>query len=365
MNMIRKTAEIPVQTNDFFSGTHKAETVKSKENGSLMGAAMKSSESHPNHCEDRYSVMADMVAVYDGVGGSFKGEEAAKLAKSEVESRVVKLPEQKTPELLAASLRQILKATSEEIYKKTALKTDGTRSGKKEMASTVALLKIWKGKAGERKAVIAHVGDSRVYRLRNGELTCLTQDDVDSEAILPDAIKRGEITVERAQEIRDIYDNLEYEKELSGLNDEEQQIIKDMIHFRSTVTQSLGEKSIKPHTSIHDVQVGDQFLVMSDGITDPLPKNKITASLSQQPERTLMKKAQDLIVLAEKYNAEHMPKNKTEKTWFERAKEDDKTAVILECTPVDDVVELDNELLQEAGELQNDVDVQGRLQHAA
>lgn len=365
MKTMQNTHEISMQPNEFFSSAHKAETVKSKENGFLIGAATKSSESHPGHNEDRFSVMADMIAVYDGAGFSIKGEEAAKSAKAEVESRVINLPEQKTPELLATSLRQILNATSEQIYKKTALKSDGTHEGEKEMASTVALLKMWKGKTGERKAVIAHVGDSRVYRLRNGELTCLTNDDGITEDILKGAVERGEVTAQRAQEIRHIYDNFEHESELSGLSGDEQQIIKDTLRFRSKVTQSLGGKSIKPHTSIHDVQLGDQFLLMSDGVTDPLPEKRIVGSLVGQPERTLMKKAQDLIVAAEKYNAEHTPKDGVKKSQLERSKPDDKTVVVLECTDFDDVMELDSSLLQEADELQTDADFKNLFQQAA
>jgi hypothetical protein len=40
-----------------------------------IGSATEPSENHPDHNEDRFTVGHDMLAVYDGMGGSDRGEE--------------------------------------------------------------------------------------------------------------------------------------------------------------------------------------------------------------------------------------------------------------------------------------------------
>ncbi|MBI5390307.1 protein phosphatase 2C domain-containing protein [Candidatus Woesearchaeota archaeon] len=87
-------------------------------------------------------------------------------------------------------------------------------------ATTVALLYCHSS-----QAYIAHVGDSRVYRFRDGSLSCLTADD---------------------RELKDA------QHPLAG----------------SYVTQSLGKEAIEIHQSQLEIATGDTFLLTTDGLTD-------------------------------------------------------------------------------------------------
>ncbi|MEM6959005.1 MAG: protein phosphatase 2C domain-containing protein [Myxococcota bacterium] len=85
-------------------------------------------------------------------------------------------------------------------------------------------------------ALIAHVGDSRVYRLRRGRLECLTKDH------------------SFANECRD-------ELRPSVLPE----------HFASMITRCIAADSVTmPDLRIETTEPGDVFMICSDGITDVL-----------------------------------------------------------------------------------------------
>ena len=84
---------------------------------------------------------------------------------------------------------------------------------------------------------IAHVGDSRIYRLRSGRLRLLTRDD----SLLRQQVESGLIAAS------DIADS----------------------HNRSFVTQALGvAERVDPHLRDVDMLPGDVFLLCSDGLND-------------------------------------------------------------------------------------------------
>jgi protein phosphatase len=345
MNMRRPGSDIPkISENNFFQGEGKAETLKSREKGFLIGVATKSAESHPEHNEDRYTASVDTIAVYDGMGGSEQGEKGAILAKSEIESRLLKLPEQKTPEALAAALASIIKEASVSIYKKTEIK-DGRHTGLAEMGSTVSLLKVWAGEKGEKKVVVANVGDSRIYRLRKGELTQLTEDDGAPDMILNSAIIGETVDQKGKEKIAELFRNFENEQDLSILSDDEKMVFWDMFKNRNGITQALGKEQIMPKTFIYELQPGDEFFAMSDGIHDPFSDKKIQQSLAQNPERSLTRKAQDLVAAVESVN-----KLGTKRSKYDRNKYDDKTVVGLKYEgkkePAEEIMELDPELAE-------------------
>lgn len=97
--------------------------------------------------------------------------------------------------------------------------------------------------------VTAHVGDSRIYRLRNGRLSLLTTD----HTFVQEMIDEGELTPERASSHP----------------------------FRNMLTHVMGtEESLeKVDTSILKPKAGDQFLISSDGLHNLVKMNEIETTL--------------------------------------------------------------------------------------
>jgi protein phosphatase len=106
---------------------------------------------------------------------------------------------------------------------------------------------------------VAHVGDSRLYRLRNSKFEQLTED----HSLVNEQVKAGFITSEEAQHSR----------------------------FRNIITRSVGfESEVTADTLSLVMQPADIFLLCSDGLTGMVEDDEIQeavkqARLSQAPAR--------------------------------------------------------------------------------
>lgn len=104
----------------------------------------------------------------------------------------------------------------------------------------------------QAEAVIAHIGDSRCYRLRNGELQQLTQD----HTLINQWVREGVLTYEAAKHSP----------------------------YAHVITQALGvEEAIQPDVETVPLQPGDLFLLCSDGLTEHLEDEEIADILRSQP----------------------------------------------------------------------------------
>ena len=105
----------------------------------------------------------------------------------------------------------------------------------------------------EDAVVIAHVGDSRAYLLRDGELTRLTED----HSLVEELLRGGKLTEEEA---------LDHPQ-------------------RSVITRALGlEPIVEIDTWTYPVRPGDVVLLCSDGLTDMLPEQQIEETLVDAPD---------------------------------------------------------------------------------
>ena len=183
--------------------------------------------------EDRIVLAPEIgvVAIADGMGGHRAGEVASQLAAQVVVDRLRAAlgragttQSQHSPLLvLDESINQANRSILE------AARADTTRVG---MGTTLAVAVFH-----PRGATIAHVGDSRIYRLRGGKLALLTRDD----SLLRQQLERGLI------DARDVADS----------------------HNRSLVTQALGiAEVVDAHALEVDAIPGDVFLLCSDGLND-------------------------------------------------------------------------------------------------
>ncbi len=104
-------------------------------------------------------------AVMDGMGGGDAGREASQLLRTALSQAVMK----------AHHFEACLKAFDRAIQTShTRIHEIVVKEKYRQMGTTCTLL-AFEPETG-REAVIKHIGDSRVYRFRKGELTCLTHD---------------------------------------------------------------------------------------------------------------------------------------------------------------------------------------------
>jgi protein phosphatase len=183
--------------------------------------------------EDSFFVRAPLFVVADGMGGAQAGEVASRLA---AETFSAGLPDDGSSEArLEARVRQANQRIHERSQEDRALNGMGT-------TLTAAYLD------GDELA-LAHVGDSRAYLLRDGELTRLTRD----HTLVEELVRRGELTEQEAAEHPQ----------------------------RSIITRALGpEPDIDIDLHTHRVHAGDVLLLCSDGLTGMIGEDEVQELLA-------------------------------------------------------------------------------------
>ncbi len=161
-------------------------------------------------------------AVADGLGGLPFGDLASKAAVDYLEHWVNLQKENNFATLHWGSLVKHLN--------QTVIDTGSREGGGLGIGTTLSMGMIVDG-----KLETSHIGDSRIYLVRDGNLTALTED----HTLETFAIKQGQIA--------------------PGAPVPE--------HYKHTLTQCLGQrKLIKPDFETHDLHPGDRLLFCTDGI---------------------------------------------------------------------------------------------------
>jgi protein phosphatase len=186
--------------------------------------------------EDRYLCEEDLFAVADGVGGHQAGEVAAQTA---VETLVKQFVDKTTDGLVNA-----VHEANEAVWRLAQ-----TTSEKRGMGTTITALALVR-EDGEDLLALANVGDSRVYRIQDGELLQLTDD----HSLVEEMVREGKLTREEA-----------------GVHPQ-----------RSIITRALGmEPDIEVDSWTLIPYRGDRLLLCSDGLTNELSDDRIAATLRQ------------------------------------------------------------------------------------
>jgi PPM family protein phosphatase len=177
--------------------------------------------------EDNYFVRAPLFVVADGMGGAQAGEVASEMA---VESFADGLPPGPPDEGLVTVIEQ----ANHRIHERS--RAEQQRAG---MGTTVTAAYV-----AEDTVYIAHVGDSRCYVLRDGDLIRLTHD----HSLVGELVKRGKLTEEQAESHPQ----------------------------RSVITRALGpEPTVQVDVSPYPAKGGDLFLLCSDGLTAMVHEPKL------------------------------------------------------------------------------------------
>jgi PPM family protein phosphatase len=180
--------------------------------------------------EDSHFARAPLFVVADGMGGAQAGEVASRTAV-EVFRRGLGDDASSDPE--GSLTARALEANSQ-IHELS--QTNPDQAG---MGTTLTALYV-----GEEEVSIAHVGDSRAYCLRDGELERLTDD----HSLVDELLRQGKLTPEEAE-------------------DHPQ---------RSIITRALGpEPTVEVDTRTRRARAGDVYLLCSDGLTTMLTEAKI------------------------------------------------------------------------------------------
>lgn len=189
-----------------------------------------------------------LAVLADGMGGHNAGEVASNMAitalGSELEHAFIKSPPyQRTgnqvPHAHAhAVLSDVIHRTNAAVH--MAAQSNPKLAG---MGTTLVVVQFY-----DNKLAVAHVGDSRLYRLRNGQLEQLTRD----HSLLQEQIDKGMITPEAARHAPS------------------KNLVTRALGVDTTVATELGE---------HDTLVGDVYLLCSDGLTDMADDREIETML--------------------------------------------------------------------------------------
>jgi PPM family protein phosphatase len=172
--------------------------------------------------EDSLLVHPPFFAVADGMGGAKAGEVASQLAVEVLEEEIA----QHADEPPEAQLSQALQEANRRIFE---LSTDD--ESRRGMGTTVTAARLH-----DRDVSLGHVGDSRAYRFREGELEQLTRD----HSLVAELQRSGQLSPEAAEHHPQ----------------------------RSIITRALGpEPDVEVDTYTVAGRGGDVFLLCSDGLT--------------------------------------------------------------------------------------------------
>ncbi|MFY9554005.1 MAG: protein phosphatase 2C domain-containing protein [Blastocatellia bacterium] len=192
--------------------------------------------------QDRFLAIPErgLFAVFDGVGGQRAGEIASQTAAETIEEAVTHHSKHSSS---AELVRRAINFANRDIFELAE-----SDPAYKTMATTVALIHV-----DGTRVTVAHVGDSRVYRLEDGRFQRETVDHTD----LNDDIRAGRIVREQAAELAN----------------------------RNVINRALGvDNAVEVEIKSINARDGARFLLCSDGIYRHMSDEEIARVLAEHRE---------------------------------------------------------------------------------
>ena len=183
--------------------------------------------------EDSVYAGARLLALADGMGGHAAGEVASQL----VIAALAHLDDDEPGGDLLAKLDAAVRAGNSAIAAQVEMEPD-----LEGMGTTLTAILF----AGNRLGLV-HIGDSRGYLLRDGELTQITKDDTFVQTL----VDEGRITREEAHSHPQ----------------------------RSLIMRALTGHEVEPTLTMREARAGDRYLLCSDGLSDPVSDETILEAL--------------------------------------------------------------------------------------
>ncbi|MCW2572611.1 MAG: protein phosphatase [Frankiales bacterium] len=179
--------------------------------------------------EDSVYAGPRLLAVADGMGGHAAGEVASAVAIAAIAS----LDEDAPGSDLLDALRSAALSANQHLHDMVV--GDAALDG---MGTTLTAI-LW----GGSRLGLLHIGDSRAYLLRDGELSQITHD----HTLVQTLIDAGRLSEEEAEGHPQ----------------------------RNVITKVLdGREDLDPDLSVREVRAGDRYLICSDGLTGPVGSNE-------------------------------------------------------------------------------------------
>ncbi|SCA62983.1 Protein phosphatase PhpP [Chlamydiales bacterium SCGC AG-110-M15] len=204
----------------------------------------------------------NIFALADGMGGHLGGDVAAKeavtfsldlLSNSEILQKHILSPDD-----VLDVMRFVIQQTNARVHERSKL--EPTVKG---MGATLCCFYLYEN----RYAVYAHVGDSRIYRLRKGEFKQLTSDhSVVQEMMDAGQLKKGKDKAAKRK-------------------------------YAGMITKAIGiDPKVRAEADFEEIQHGDIYLMCSDGLTNMLRPAKMQELIENAP--TIEDASQSLVKAA-------------------------------------------------------------------
>jgi len=204
------------------------------------------------HNEDSFLVNEELglYVVCDGMGGHAGGETASRLAVQTVERELLsarlrednpfasQAPLSETP--LAAAVREAVEGSCAAVFRTSKMNPELHGMG------TTCICLLFKGD----HAMVGHVGDSRAYLVREGEVLQLSED----HSLVNEQVRAGLLTPEEARVSR----------------------------LKNIITRSVGfEEDVLVDVLGLETKPGDRFLLCSDGLSNLIANEEIGEMLAK------------------------------------------------------------------------------------
>jgi PPM family protein phosphatase len=178
--------------------------------------------------------------VLDGIGGHLAGEVASKLGLNAIKENVMRsLTDKRFAESQNSSQEVQILNESLVLANKVIYEAANSQPEYFGMGTTVASLLL-----GSKNIAIAHVGDSRIYLIRENSIERLTED----HSLVVEQLKRGVISAEEAEKSE----------------------------MKNIITRALGAEELLTPTVDELIPFNnDLFLLCSDGLTDLVTDDEI------------------------------------------------------------------------------------------
>ncbi|MCK5263110.1 MAG: serine/threonine-protein phosphatase, partial [Gammaproteobacteria bacterium] len=217
-----------------------------------------------DHNEDAISTETSLglAILADGMGGHRGGEVASAITVSTVydtiSERIKTIDENAIDEKTGYSMESITVHDAIKLANNNVFDSSNENEQYRGMGTTVVVVLFY-----DNRFTVAHVGDSRLYRIRDGVLEQVTRD----HSLMQELVDRGFYTPEQARK---------------SLN-------------KNLVTRAIGiEEKVRIDIQEDVAQIGDIYLLCSDGLSDMIEDDLIHETIKRNTDN-LEKAATELI----------------------------------------------------------------------